>query len=71
MEFTSQYQLYQKLIPVFNVKKRLINYNKYEHITNEDIWKYLIENKWRQAHGLTLSDMANDIITLDIEKIKQ
>lgn len=70
MEFTSQYQLYQKLLPAFNVKKRLMKYSKYEHITNEDIWKYLIENKWKQTHGLTLSDMVNDIITLDIENIR-
>jgi len=71
MEFTSQYQLYQKLLPVFNAKKRLIKYHKYEHITNEDMWKYLIENKWRQTYGLTISDMVNDIITLDIAKIQQ
>lgn len=71
MEFSSQQELYNKLIPVFNVKKRLINNSEYKDITNEDIWHYLIENKWRTYHNLTISDIVNDIITLDLELIKQ
>ena len=70
MEFTSQYQLYQKLLPAFDVKKRLMKYNQNNDITNEDIWKYLIENKWKNSHDLTLAEIINDIITLDVEKIK-
>ena len=70
MEFTTQYQLYQRLIPAFNVKKRLLKNSKYENIRNEDIWKYLIENKWRQTYGLTLSEMVNDIINLEPENIR-
>ena len=70
MEFTSQYQLYQRLIPAFKVKARLLKNSKYQDIKNEDIWKYLIENKWRQTYGLTLSEMVNDIITLDPKDIR-
>lgn len=70
MEFTTQYQLYQRLLPAFNVKKRLLKNSKYENIKNEDIWKYLIENKWRQTYGLTLSEMVNDIINLEPENIR-
>ena len=70
MEFASQYELYKKILPAFNVKKRLMKHNQNNEITNEDIWKYLIENKWRQTYGLTLSEMVNDIITLDPENIR-
>ena len=70
MEFTTQYQLYQRLLPAFNLKKRLLKNSKYENIKNEDIWKYLIENKWRQTYGLTLSEMVNDIINLEPENIR-
>lgn len=70
MEFTSQYQLYKSLLPAFQVKKRLMQYSKHKDITNEDIWKYLINNKWRQTKGLTLSEMVNDIITLDVTNIR-
>lgn len=69
MEFSSQQELYNKLLPVFNVKKRLIKNSKYKDIKNEDIWYYLIENKWRTYHNLTISDIVNDIITLDLELI--
>ena len=70
MEFASQYELYKKILPAFNVKKRLMKHNQNNNITNEDIWKYLIENKWKNSHDLTLAEIINDIITLDEEKIK-
>ena len=69
MEFTSQQQLYRKLLPVFNVKKRLILNSKYKDITNENIWIYLTETKWKKAYNLSLPDMINDIITVDLEDI--
>lgn len=69
MEFTSQKELYLKLLPVFNVKKRLISITKYKDITNEFIWKYLIETKWRNSINLTIGEMVNDIITIDIDKV--
>ena len=70
MEFASQYELYKKILPAFKVKKRLLEHNQINDITNEDIWKYLIENKWRQTYGLTLSEMVNDIINLEPENIR-
>ena len=71
MEFTSQQELYQKLQPVFNVKKRLIQNSEYKDITNQDIWNYLIKSKWKQAYNLTISDIVNDIITLDLDSINK
>lgn len=69
MEFTSLQQLYKKLLPAFNVKKRLILNSKYKDITNENIWHYLTETKWRQANNLSLPEMINDIITVDLSDI--
>lgn len=69
MEFKSLQQLYIKLIPAFNVKKRLILNSKYKEITNENIWSYLTETKWRTSKNLSLPDMINDIITADLEEI--
>ena len=69
MEFRSLQQLYKKLIPAFNVKKRLILNSKYKEITNENIWVYLTETKWKTAKNLSLPDMINDIITADLEEI--
>lgn len=71
MEFTTQKELYLKLLPVFNVKKRLNSITKYKDITNENIWKYLTETKWKNSVGLTIDEMINDIITVEIDKINK
>ena len=69
MEYTSQKELYLALLPVFKVKKRLLSISKY-NINNEDIWKYLADNKWKNSYNLTISEVVNDIITIEPEKIK-
>lgn len=69
MEFTTKEELYQKLLPVFTVKKRLLSITKYNTITSIDIWNYLIKNKWQRSHNLTLSEVVNDIITINPIKI--
>ena len=68
MEYRTLLELYKALLPVFNVKRRLLKYSKSE-ITNEEIFKYLAKNKWRNSHDLTISEIVNDIITLDISTI--
>ena len=69
MEYTSQIELYHSLLPVFNVKKRLLGITEYKNITNKDIWKYLAITKWKVSHNLTISDIVNDIIMLDAKDI--
>ena len=34
-----------------------------------DIWNYLKLNKWRYDQNLTISEMVNDIIDVDIIKV--
>ena len=69
MEFTTQEELYIKVLPVFKVKQRLLSITKYKNITNKDIWIYLSQKKWKYSHNLTLSEVVNDIITIEVEKI--
>ena len=68
-EFKNQKELYQRLIPAFNVKLRLLKKNNYNHITKKDIWNYLKDNKWCKSIDLTLADMVNDIIHADNKAI--
>ena len=68
MEYTSQEELYLALLPVFNVKKRILSITKY-NIDNKSIWLYLINNKWKNSYNLTISEVVNDIITIEPEKI--
>ena len=61
--------LYLALLPVFKVKNRLMQITKYK-ATKKDIWDYLANNKWKNSQDLTLSEIVNDIINVDIEKLK-
>ena len=71
MEYNSLKELYRALIPAFNVKKRLISNSIYKDIRNEDIWKYLAENIWPYDINLTIGDIVNDIINVDIELVNE
>ncbi len=70
MEFTSREQLYIFLIPAFNVKNRINRYYGY-NIEYQDMWNFLVTTKWHKSNNLQLSDMVNDIITMDIYKLKR
>ena len=69
MEYKSQEELYLALLPAFSVKRRLNSITKYPNIKNSDIWKYLTLSKWKNSIGLTLADMVNDIIMVDVSDI--
>lgn len=71
MEYTTQKELYLKLLPVFKVKNRLISKSRYNHITNEFIWSYLSKTKWCKSHNLTISEIVNDIITVEPDQINK
>lgn len=68
MEYSSQEELFNSLKGAFNVKLRLIK-DEYDYINSVDIWNYLKINKWCKDKNLSLSEMVNDIIDVDIEKV--
>lgn len=70
MEYQTLNDLYQRLIPAFKVKKRILSITKYNNIGFEDIWQYLAQNKWCKSIDLTIAEMVNDIIILDVSSIK-
>ena len=69
MEFTTQQELFKALTPVFKVKIRLISITEYDYISKNDIFRYLSTNKWLYDKGLTLAEVVNDIINVDISKV--
>ena len=69
MEYANQKELYLALLPAFSVKQRLNSITKYPSTKNSDIWKYLTIHKWKNSIGLTISDMVNDIIMVDVTEV--
>jgi len=68
MEYNSQEELFKSLKGAFKVKLRMTN-KEYDYIKMVDIWNYLKINKWCKDKNLSLSEMVNDIITVEIEKV--
>lgn len=68
MEYNSQEELFKSLKGAFNVKLRMIN-KEYDYIKMVDIWNYLKINKWCKDKNLSISEMVNDIIDVDIIKV--
>lgn len=62
LDYKTEQDLYQGLIPALNVKIKNLKKNKIKDITKEDIWNYLKETKWKNSIDLTLADMVQDII---------
>lgn len=67
-EYKSMRELFNSLKPAFDVKLRLIN-KDYDYITRTDIWNYLKINKWCKDVNLSISEMVNDIMMVDIYKV--
>lgn len=68
MEYNSQEELFKSLKGAFNVKLRMIN-EEYDYIKMVDIWNYLKINKWCKDKNLSISEMVNDIIDVDVIKV--
>ncbi len=68
MDYSSEKELFNDLQGALKVKLRMIK-NKYDYISMTDIWNYLKTNKWKYSQNLTISEIVNDIIDVDIVKV--
>ena len=64
VEFSSAAELYNRLKPALNSKKREFERLGYNYIKSDDIWNYLKEDKWRQASDLSLYQMVSAILNV-------
>lgn len=69
IEFDSVFDLYKRVKPALNSKIKEIKREKFDYIKEEDIWNYLIQNKWSKDEGLVLCDVVDDILHVDIKKL--
>jgi len=69
IKFNSILDLYKRVKPALNSKINELKKEKYDYIKEEDIWNYLIKNKWSSASGLVLCDVVSDILHAENKKI--
>ena len=60
--------LYKRLTPALNCKIREL-YKKGIRIKKEELWNYLVKDRWNNVKGLELSEMVDDILNLDNDKL--
>lgn len=69
IEFDSVFDLYKRVKPALNSKVKELKREEYDYIKEEDIWNYLVKNKWSAASGLVLCDIVDDILHAENKKI--
>ena len=69
IEFDSVFDLYNRVKPALNSKIKELKREKFDYIKEEDIWNFLIQNKWSKDKGLVLCDVVDDILHVDIKKL--
>jgi len=62
IKFKSLNELYTRLYPAFNTKKRELA-QKQIFVREIDLWNFLKDNIWTGTTRLTIYDMVNDILT--------
>lgn len=63
--FNSSEELYQRVKPALVTKKNEMKREGFSYVTEEDIWNYLKEQKWRHSNDLSLAEMVSDILNGD------
>ncbi len=71
IEFKSAIELYNRVLPALYSKVKELNGLGIKHITEKDIWIYLVNNDWKTKTNLELSDLISDILYCDNDKLNE
>ncbi len=71
LEFSSQQELFQRLRPALRAKKQELSRMGYFYIREIDVWNYLKQTKWQQAHDLMLCDIVDDIFNVSTKALEE
>lgn len=67
--FQTEQELYRHVMPALRAKRNELKCLQLPYIKEEDIWNYLKEKVWTKQKNLELSDIVNDIMTVDEIKV--
>lgn len=65
MEFETEEELKKHLYPALEIKVQDLKQKGINFISEDDLWKYLKEDKWKNSKDLNLSEMVNDILNFN------
>ena len=64
-KFKSVDDLYNTVLPALKSRLQDLHNQKYVMLTCDDIWNYLVDNKWVDSTNLELSTLIDDILNVD------
>lgn len=67
----TQNELYSKVKPALRTKRHELFMNGIKIVKEIDIWNYNKENNWRNARGLTLAGMVDNILNTSEEEYEK
>lgn len=69
MDFQNTEEIKERVMPALKLREDRLKKEGF-NITSDDIWLYLKKNKWCKDTNLTLNEIVNDILKLDLEELK-
>ena len=69
-EFDSLVDLFKRVQPALLVKKNEFQREGFSSVKNIDIWNCLVDQKWKVANGLMLSDIVSDILNISYDQVE-
>lgn len=69
--FSSLTELYERVKPALKSKCRDFKRLGIDYIDISDIWNYLKNNVWNKGKNLTLADIVDDIMCVNIDALKE
>ena len=67
--FNNVEELYKRIRPALRTKVKELLKNNIMYVKEEDIWNFLVENRWKEAKNLELSDIVDDILNIENDKL--
>ncbi len=68
-KFNTKEELYEKIWIALKIKKKELSYFNIS-ITEYELWQFLIENFFKNAYKLTLSDIVNKILNVNYKLLE-
>lgn len=67
--FNNVEDLYKRVKPALRSKVRELNRKNVSYVKEEDIWNFLIEDRWKKTKGLELNEIVDDILNVDNSRV--
>lgn len=69
--FNSQEELYNRIKPALKSKVKMFKKIGIDYVKEDDIWDYLKDFVWPNQNNLTLSEIVDNIMTLNYIEIEK